>query len=85
MNDALVGRRFRRTRSVVCPHDDGDDCKCRKPRSRECSLKQLGGAARLPVREFHGRRPLARCRGGQERRLPGPSSLIEATLNAAQE
>ena len=54
---------------VVCPHDDADDCACRKPRPGMI----LDAAARWDLdldAQLHGRRPLARRRGGPRRRDP---------------
>ena len=67
---------------MVCPHDDGDDCKCRKPkpgmlveaarrRSTDLSASFMVGDRWRDVEA--GKAPAA-----------GPSSLIEATLNAAR-
>ena len=47
---------------VVCPHDDGDDCACRKPRPG--MLLDAAERRRLDLdAQRHGRRPLARRRG----------------------
>ena len=50
------------TETVVCPHDDADDCACRKPRPGML----LAAASRWEIDlggERHDRRPVARHRG----------------------
>jgi D-glycero-D-manno-heptose 1,7-bisphosphate phosphatase len=53
-------------RVLVCFHDNGDDCDCRKPKPGML----LTGAAEFDIDQLHGWRPPKRCRGRHRRGQP---------------
>ena len=67
---------------LVCYHDDGDDCDCRKPQPG-LLLEAADELRHRPRGELHGRRPLARHRGRPARPAAARSSSTTATTSAS--